>query len=423
MSIRPLLRVLAASAFLLLPAAPSGAEKVPPPSPATASKSVKTEIAKARALMKLRRYDLALGVLRPLVQDPRHRDSILFLTGIAALEHSQKKGREAKSRDTLLSEAIAYFRTMLIRNPGLVRVRLELARAFFLKGEDDLARRHFEQVLAGKPPAQVVVNVNRFLGQIRARKRWGLPGRHGAHPGQQSRRRRSDEQIIYIQGLPFRRRPAGDHASSGIGLSAWAGGEYEYPLEERWRLRAGANISRREYSKNRVSSRHERLGPSRPALADRPGIARRACCRRSNGTGWPTIRTITLSAFASRRGDRPDPVRDAPSTRSSPGHFFGNTDATDSISTARGRMCCSSGIYVLGPTVRTDRGHRMGAAIPRPEAERFRHDRRSVQAGTSPRPSPWGFTVGASAHDCAGPIYEGNVVFLHPVPFQPRCAT
>ena len=174
MSIRALLRVLAASAFLLLPAAPSVAEKVPPPSPATAGKSVKTEIAKARALMKLRRYDLALVVLRPLVQDPGHRDSVLFLTGIAALEHSQKEGREAKSRDTLLSEAIAYFRTMLIRNPGLVRVRLELAHAFFLKGEDDLARRHFEQVLAGKPSAQVVVNVNRFLGQIRARKRGGL---------------------------------------------------------------------------------------------------------------------------------------------------------------------------------------------------------------------------------------------------------
>ena len=129
--------MLAASAFLILPAAPSVAEKVPPPSPATAGKSVKVEIAKARALMKLRRYDLALAVLRPLVQDPRHRNSVLFLAGIAALEHSQKKGREAKSRDTLLSEAIAYFRTMLIRNPGLVRVRLELARAFFLKGEDD----------------------------------------------------------------------------------------------------------------------------------------------------------------------------------------------------------------------------------------------------------------------------------------------
>ena len=231
MSIGPLLRVLAASAFLLLPAAPSVAEKVPPPSPATAGKSVKVEIAKARALMKLHRYDLALAVLRPLVQDPRHRNSVLFLTGIAALEHSQKKGREAKSRDTLLSEAIAYFRTMLIRNPGLVRVRLELARAFFLKGEDDLARRHFLQVLAGKPPASVALNVNRFLVQIRARKRWSLRVGMALAPDSNIGSS-SDERIIFIEGLPFRRNQE-ELTSSGIGIWAWAGGEYQYPLADR----------------------------------------------------------------------------------------------------------------------------------------------------------------------------------------------
>ena len=198
--------------------------------------------------MKLRRYDLALGVLRPLVQDPRHRNSVLFLTGIAALEHSQKKGREAKSRDTLLSEAIAYFRTMLIRNPGLVRVRLELARAFFLKGEDDLARRHFQQVLAGKPPAAVALNVNRFLKQIQARKRWsvrvGLSLAPDSNIGASS-----DERIIFIHGLPFRRNQE-ELTSSGIGISAWAGGEYQYPLDDRWRLRAGGDFSRREYGKD-----------------------------------------------------------------------------------------------------------------------------------------------------------------------------
>ena len=52
--------------------------------------------------------------------------------------------------------------------------------------------------------------------------------------------------IIYIQGLPFRRNQE-ELTSSGIGISAWAGGEYQYPLEERWRLRAGADVSRREY--------------------------------------------------------------------------------------------------------------------------------------------------------------------------------
>lgn len=58
---------------------------------------------------------------------------------------------------------------MPVRRADLVRVRLELGRAFFLKGEDTPARRHFEQVLAGKPPAAVALNVNHFLNRIRAR--------------------------------------------------------------------------------------------------------------------------------------------------------------------------------------------------------------------------------------------------------------
>ena len=61
---------------------------------------------------------------------------------------------------------------MLIDRPGVVRVRLELARALFLKGENDLSRRHFEHVLAGNPPAPVLANVRRFLAEIRARRRW-----------------------------------------------------------------------------------------------------------------------------------------------------------------------------------------------------------------------------------------------------------
>ena len=47
--------------------------------------------------------------------------------------------------------AIAAFRAMLVRRPELVRVRLELARAFFLKEEDRLAERHFCTVT--QPPA------------------------------------------------------------------------------------------------------------------------------------------------------------------------------------------------------------------------------------------------------------------------------
>ena len=161
------------------------------------------------------------------------------------------------SATSCLTRPSPLFRAMLFRRPALVRVRLELARAFFLKGEDRLARRHFEQVLAGTPPAPVALNVNRFLNIMRARKRWSLRLGAALLPDTNIGAR-SDERIIYIdfgsQRLPFRRNQE-ELTTSGIGVSAWLGGEYQYPLGDpgtgsgasRWRLRAGGNISRREY--------------------------------------------------------------------------------------------------------------------------------------------------------------------------------
>ena len=170
----------------------------------------------------------------------------LFRQGMTALVQATKA--EGDRRDELLDEAIAAFRKMLVANPGLVRVRLELARAFFLKGEDSLARRHFEHVLAGKPPAAVALNVNRFLNIMRARKRWSVRVGMALAPDSNISAR-TDERTIFIdvfgQRLPFTYR--GDDAESGIGIAMWAGGEYQYPLDPRWRLRVGGDFSRREY--------------------------------------------------------------------------------------------------------------------------------------------------------------------------------
>ena len=399
MPVSSLLRVLAASAFLLLPAAPSVAEKVPPPSPSTAGKSVKVEIAKARALMKLRRYDLALAVLRPLVQDPRHRNSVLFLTGIAALEHSQKKGREAKSRDTLLSEAIAYFRTVLIRNPGLVRVRLELARAFFLKGEDDLARRHFLQVLAGKPPAAVALNVNRFLNQIRARKRWSLRVGMALAPDSNIGSS-SDERIIFIEGLPFRRNQE-ELTSSGIGIWAWAGGEYQYPLADRWRLRAGGDFSRREYKKSEFD-RMTVAGHVGPRwLIGRASEASLLLSGLHHWTGSgleePSHHDIGLRAEARHRFSR----RTTATVRAS--RHERRYDVRTHLDGPVTDISVGAS-WVATPTLRIDGA--VGWGREQPKSQTHRHSRRWVQAGFTTS-LPWGFTLGGSG-TLRWTDYEGN---------------
>ena len=161
----------------------------------------------------------------------------LFRTGMAAIE--------AGDHDT----AIAAFRKMLVEDPRLVRVRLELARAFYLKGEDRLAKRHFEQVLAGNPPPAVMLKVNCFLAQIRARRKWDMHAGFSIAPDTNIGAS-SDERIIYINvggaRLPFT-RDAEELTTSGIGLSMWTGGEYQHPLNDSLRMRAGANGSWREY--------------------------------------------------------------------------------------------------------------------------------------------------------------------------------
>ena len=170
---------------------------------------------------------------------------MLFLIGLAATGASQQPDLADDEREALLDEAIAALHTMLIDRPDLVRVRLELARAFFLKGEDSLARGHFERVLAGKPPAPVVANVQRFLAEIRARRRWTMYLGAAMSPDSNIGGG-SDERIIYINDLPFR-RDAEELTTSGIGVSVWTGGEYQYPLGDRLRLRLGGDLSRQDY--------------------------------------------------------------------------------------------------------------------------------------------------------------------------------
>ena len=194
------------------------------------------------------------------------RTGALFQAGLEALKAAHAIA-DREAREEKLDEAIAAFRAILVDRPELVRVRLELARAFFMKEEDRLARRHFEQVLAGKPPEPVVVNIIRFLRVMRARRRW--EAQFGAALAPDSNlNAASGERTIFLDTI-FGRLPftLDDPAKpeSGLGVSVWGGGEYQHPLSHNLRLRAGANASIREY-KGGDFDRHflsAHLGPRR----------------------------------------------------------------------------------------------------------------------------------------------------------------
>ena len=206
-------------------------------------------IAGARALIEEGRFGEALAVLAPLVQRDTVEANALFLYGLAAVGAAQGPDVPGETRERLLDEAIGAFRAMLIEEPRLLRVRLELARAFYFKGEDDLARRHFEIVLASEPPEAVVANVTGFLSSIRARRRWRFSLGAALAPDSNIGGT-SEERIIYIFDLPFRRNVE-ELTTSGIGVSLWGGAEYHYPVLDDLRIRAGAQFARREYERSR----------------------------------------------------------------------------------------------------------------------------------------------------------------------------
>ena len=234
-----------------LPALPPGVTAETP-----APNSVENDLNAAVALLRQGEIEEAINVVRPhLPRDARAVD-LLFETGMIMLGSAQTiPSSDAGRREALLDASIAVFRAILAEHPGLVRVRLELARAFFLRDRDGLAKRHFELALAANPPAPVVANINRHLAEIRARRRWRAHFGVALAPDTNIGAASANETVMvdfFGQRIPFTLDYGGE--KSGIGISVWTGGEYQLPLAPDWKLRLGGEMFRREYSGSRFDS-------------------------------------------------------------------------------------------------------------------------------------------------------------------------
>lgn len=317
--------------------------------------------------------------------------SSLFRQGMTALNEAHR-AQEGEERDVKLDAAIAAFRKMLVAKPELIRVRLELARAFFLKEEDRLATRHFEMVLAGRPPAAVALNVQRFLRIMRARKRWSLRVGASVLPDTNIGAG-SEERVIYIpfggQLLPFTRDQE-DLVTSGVGLSAWIGGEYQIPVSPQWRIRLGGDLSRREY---------------RGSDFDRTNLAGHVGPRWLIGRG--TEASLLLSGLHEWTGaGLEEPSHHDVGLRIEGRHRLTRRTTLNARASWHRRkydeqegrdgplMSLSLGTaWVASPTIRVDAS--IGWSRERPETERWRNSSRRVQLGATAA-LPWGFTVGGS---------------------------
>ena len=137
------------------------------------------------------------------------------------------------------------FETILARQPGLTRVRLELARAYFLSGHDDKAKYHFSSSLAEELPSSVEDAVEDFLRTIDARKRWSVSFSASLLP----ETRRPDREIVLIGGVPFRLNEDA-RAPSGVGGLFSAGVSFSPTIADDVRGVLAASAAAKRYERS-----------------------------------------------------------------------------------------------------------------------------------------------------------------------------
>ena len=115
--------------------------------------------------------------------------------------------------------AVARFRAMLIRDPTLPRVRLDLALAYFRAEEDSSAAYHFRQVLGDEDlPPVVRARTLAFLDTIRRRKTWSVSAAVALAPDSNINAATSSREVNLF-GLPAQLSEDA-RQTSGVGLNA-----------------------------------------------------------------------------------------------------------------------------------------------------------------------------------------------------------
>ncbi len=258
-------------ALLWLPASSHSADL---PSNAPTDQQLGAALAAAEKLLEMGRAEEALTLIRPVAEARPDSNQAAFTTGLAALATADfAVGKGVKRSDPDVKDnyklAVHSFRGMLVEDPSQLRVRLELARALFSRGNciqpptnlfkhllgDDCwaAEQHFLRVLGSDVPPQVILNVRRFIQICRARKR-ATGSLSLAIAPDTNVNTSTSAQTVNIFGLPFQLDDQA-RATSGIGVVASFGSEIQRPLPKfKWmpgsavRLRVGGSIFRREYS-------------------------------------------------------------------------------------------------------------------------------------------------------------------------------
>jgi tetratricopeptide (TPR) repeat protein len=192
---------------------------------------------RARQMMKVRAGQgrAAFDLLAPLEQQRGGEPEFDYLFGQAAIDAGE------------FTRGVFALERVLAVQPNHPQARAEIARAYYLMGENKTARAEFEAVKASKPPAEVVATVDRFLNALDAREGprrsgWSgyVEGGAGYDTNANSASSASGFAIPALPGFVFN---GGQRHDTFFTLGAGVNGRYV--LSNQWRFFANGNFFRR----------------------------------------------------------------------------------------------------------------------------------------------------------------------------------
>jgi outer membrane protein len=204
---------------------------------ATAPQQQISLTAAAALLLQANRIDDAERVLTLALQQNPNDNEAIFLRGMIAVA---RKNYDAAVED---------FRRILAVEPERERVRLELARSFFLQGDFENAERNFRFARAGDLPDEAKANVDQYLAAIIRLKRWSYDLSLGV-ADDTNVNGATNLRTVYLYGLPF---TLSDNArqTSGIGAAIDLSGEFSPLLSDDTKFLAGGLVHRLQYGRGR----------------------------------------------------------------------------------------------------------------------------------------------------------------------------
>ncbi len=137
------------------------------------------------------------------------------------------------------------YRQILRENPSLHRVRLDLARSLFLRGNMDAADYHFRLVLAADIPDKVRQNIRHFLDRIRREQSWDAAFSFAIVPDSNINTGPNIKSVT-IFGQPLQ---LSDDATetSGVGFQATFDGEVRPRISDNIRVALGTQLFSLDY--------------------------------------------------------------------------------------------------------------------------------------------------------------------------------